>query len=76
MAFCLIYILIFQDIHTEYQNTLGSIKIGLIAMIPNRALALVVGGTMGFAHIPLDIMTVTIMPTLLGLAVDDTIHWF
>ncbi|WP_169743005.1 efflux RND transporter permease subunit [Desulfobacter vibrioformis] len=53
----------------------GSIKTGLIAMIPNIAPALVVGGIMGFANIPLDIMTVTIMPMLLGLAVDDTIHF-
>jgi predicted RND superfamily exporter protein len=30
---------------------------------------------MGFAGIPLDMMTVTIMPMLLGLAVDDTIHF-
>ena len=30
---------------------------------------------MGFADIPLDIISVTIMPMLLGLAVDDTIHF-
>ncbi len=53
----------------------GSVKTGLIAMIPNISPALVVGGIMGFAGIPLDIMTVTIMPMLLGLAVDDTIHF-
>lgn len=53
----------------------GSIKTGLIAMIPNVSPALVVGGIMGFAGIPLDMITVTIMPMLLGLAVDDTIHF-
>ena len=53
----------------------GSIKTGLIGMIPNISPALVVGGIMGFADIPLDMMTVTIMPMLLGLAVDDTIHF-
>ncbi len=53
----------------------GSIKTGLIGIIPNIAPALVVGGIMGFADIPLDMMTVTIMPMLLGLAVDDTIHF-
>nr|WP_320114430.1 MMPL family transporter [uncultured Desulfuromonas sp.] len=53
----------------------GSIRTGLIGMIPNVAPALVVGGIMGFAHIPLDMMTVTIIPMLLGLAVDDTIHF-
>nr|WP_321256782.1 MMPL family transporter [uncultured Pseudodesulfovibrio sp.] len=53
----------------------GSLKIGLIAMIPNIAPALVVGAIMGFADIPLDLVTVTIIPMLLGLAVDDTIHF-
>ena len=53
----------------------ASLRIGLIAMIPNIAPTLAVGGLMGFAGIPLDMMTVTIMPMLLGLAVDDTIHF-
>lgn len=53
----------------------GSLKIGLIGMIPNIAPALAVGGIMGFASIPLDMMTVTVIPMLLGLAVDDTIHF-
>jgi predicted RND superfamily exporter protein len=53
----------------------GSIKTGLIGMIPNISPALAVGGVMGFAGIPLDMITVTIMPMLLGLAVDDTIHF-
>jgi predicted RND superfamily exporter protein len=52
-----------------------SVKIGLVAMIPNVAPGCFVGGIMGFFGIPLDIMTVTIMPMLLGLAVDDTIHF-
>lgn len=53
----------------------GSIRLGLIGMIPNIAPALVVGGIMGFFGIPLDMMTATIMPMILGLAVDDTIHF-
>lgn len=53
----------------------GSIRLGLIGMIPNIAPALVVGGIMGFLGIPLDMMTATIMPMILGLAVDDTIHF-
>ncbi|PIE39860.1 MAG: hypothetical protein CSA51_03805, partial [Gammaproteobacteria bacterium] len=42
---------------------------------PNISPALVIGGIMGFANIPLDMITVTLMPMLLGLAVDDTIHF-
>lgn len=53
----------------------GSLKIGLIAMIPNVAPAIAIGGLMGWFGIPLDMMTITIMPMLLGLAVDDTIHF-
>jgi len=54
----------------------GSIRLGLIGIIPNIAPALVVGGIMGLFDIPLDMMTATIMPMVLGLAVDDTIHFF
>ncbi len=54
----------------------GSIRLGLIGILPNIAPALVVGGVMGLFGIPLDMMTATIMPMILGLAVDDTIHFF
>ncbi len=53
----------------------GSVRVGLIGMIPNVTPALSVGAVMGFLNIPLDMITVTIMPVLLGLAVDDTIHF-
>ena len=53
----------------------GSIKTGLVAMIPNVTPALAVGGLMGWMGVPMDMMTITIMPMLLGLAVDDTIHF-
>lgn len=53
----------------------GSVRIGLIGLIPNVTPALVVGGLMGWLGYPLDMMTATIMPMILGLAVDDTIHF-
>lgn len=53
----------------------GSVRIGLIGLIPNITPALVVGGLMGWLGYPLDMMTATIMPMILGLAVDDTIHF-
>lgn len=53
----------------------GSVRIGLIGLIPNVLPALIVGGIMGWANYPLDMMTATIMPMILGLAVDDTIHF-
>lgn len=53
----------------------GSIKIGLIGMIPNIAPMLVIGGYMGYLEYELSMMTMTILPMLLGIAVDDTIHF-
>ena len=37
--------------------------------------AIFVGGFMGWAGIPLDMMTATLIPMMLGMAVDDTIHF-
>jgi predicted RND superfamily exporter protein len=53
----------------------GSVKTALIGMIPNVAPVIIIGGIMGYAKIPLDMLTMTIMPMLLGIAVDDTIHF-
>lgn len=53
----------------------GSFRIGLIGLIPNITPAITVGGVMGWMGIPLDMMTATIIPMILGLAVDDTIHF-
>ncbi len=53
----------------------GSLKTGLIGMIPNISPLIVIGGYMGYFNSPLDMMTMTIMPMLLGIAVDDTIHF-
>jgi uncharacterized protein len=53
----------------------GSIKTGLIGMIPNVTPLIIIGGYMGYFNSPLDMMTMTIMPMLLGIAVDDTIHF-
>ena len=52
----------------------GSIKAGLIGMIPNVAPVLLIGGVMGYSGMPLDMITMLVMPMILGIAVDDTIH--
>ena len=52
-----------------------SIRVGLIGLIPNMMPAVFVGGYMGWAGIPLDMMTATLLPMMLGMAVDDTIHF-
>jgi predicted RND superfamily exporter protein len=53
----------------------GGVKVGLIGLIPNISPALAVGGVMGIFGIPFDMMTAVIIPMLMGLAVDDTIHF-
>jgi len=49
-------------------------KLALAAMVPNVFPVLVAGGIMGFAGIPLEFVTMTVAPMIMGLAVDDTIH--
>jgi len=54
---------------------LRSVPLGLISMIPNTFPVLVIGGMMGLAKIPLDMVTVMVMPMIIGIAVDDTVHY-
>jgi len=52
-----------------------SIRTGLIGMIPNITPVIILAGIMGYFRFRLDMMTMTIMPMILGIAVDDTIHF-
>jgi len=52
-----------------------SLRIALIAIVPNIISAIAVLGVMGWAAIPLDFMTMTIAAIAMGIAVDDTIHY-
>jgi len=53
----------------------SSLTTGLIGMIPNLAPVLFIGAFMGWLGISLDMLTMTVMPMILGIAVDDTIHF-
>lgn len=53
----------------------GSLKLGIVGMIPNIIPLIFVGGTMGMMGIPLNFMTIMVSPMILGIAVDDTIHF-
>ena len=55
--------------------TLGSLQGGLMAMIPNMIPALLGFGLMGLLGIALDTDTLLIAPLIIGIAVDDTIHF-
>ena len=52
-----------------------SLKVAIIAMIPNIITTAVIMGFMGLANIPLDLMTITIAAIAMGISVDDTIHY-
>jgi predicted RND superfamily exporter protein len=52
-----------------------SLRLAIIAIIPNLISAGMVLGLMGLLGIPLDIMTITIAAITIGIAVDDTIHY-
>ena len=54
---------------------IGSLRIGLMSMIPNLAPILLALGLMGWAGIPLDTFTLMVGSIAIGLAVDDTIHF-
>ena len=67
MAFCIISILL--------MFLFGSLKTGLIAILPNTFPALMVFGIMGWFEIRLDLTTLLVAPVIIGIAVDDTIHF-
>ena len=52
-----------------------SFRTGFIGMIPNVSPVLLCGAIMGYSGINLDMITAMIMPMVLGIAVDDTIHF-
>jgi len=53
----------------------GSVKTGAIALIPNLIPAMLAYGAMGLLDVPLDITTMMIAPVVIGIAVDDTVHF-
>ncbi len=55
---------------------IGRISTGLLSMIPNFFPILLTLGLMGWLGIPLDMFTLLIGSIAIGLAVDDTIHFF
>ncbi len=54
---------------------LRDLRIGIIAMVPNLFPILTVFGLMGWLNIPLDVHTLLVVPIIIGISVDDTIHF-
>ncbi|WP_317931291.1 efflux RND transporter permease subunit [Halioxenophilus sp. WMMB6] len=66
---------VFIAIMLMFMVLFRSLKVALIAIIPNVLAAMVVLGGMGLAGISLDMMTITIAAITVGIGVDDTIHY-
>ncbi|MEZ5524135.1 MAG: MMPL family transporter [Pseudomonadales bacterium] len=54
---------------------LRSLNLALIGLLPNVIAAATVIAFMGYAAIPLDMMTITIAAISIGIGVDDAIHY-
>ncbi len=54
---------------------IGSIRIGLLAMLPNLLAISIVMGLMAVFNFPFDLFTMLIGSIAIGLAVDNTIHF-
>ena len=52
-----------------------SVSLSIIGILPNLLGATVVLGVMGWAKIPMDMMTITIAAITIGIAVDNGIHY-
>jgi predicted RND superfamily exporter protein len=52
-----------------------SLRVALIAIVPNILVTATVFGIMGWLGIALDLMTITIAAVAMGISVDNTIHY-
>jgi len=69
------YIIAFVLITITMMFIMASIRLGLIAMIPNLTPIIIGLSLMYIYQIPLDMFTLLIGSIAIGLAVDDTIHF-
>ena len=66
---------VFVGIMLMFLVLFRSIKISVIAILPNFLAAGIVLGGMGLSGIPLDMMTITIAAITVGIGVDHAIHY-
>jgi hypothetical protein len=66
---------VFVGIMIMFLVLFQSIKISIIAILPNFLAAGIVLGGMGIMSIPLDMMTITIAAITVGIGVDHAIHY-
>ena len=68
------YSLVFAMIALFLCVSFGSIKVGLLSMVPNLAPVVFALGFMGWMDVPLDYMKLLLATIAIGVAVDDTLH--
>ena len=66
---------VFTGIMIMFLVLFQSVKISIIAILPNFLAAGIVLGSMGIFGIPLDMMTITIAAITVGIGVDHAIHY-
>jgi hypothetical protein len=69
------YALAFAAVAPLMMIFLGSVRLGLVSMIPNLLPVVAAVGLLGWLDIPLDVFTLLTGSITLGVAVDDTIHF-
>ena len=70
------FLLAFSAITLIMILAMRSFKLGLISMIPNVFPAFMVLGFLGFAGMYMDVILMSMSAMIIGVAVDDTIHFF
>jgi predicted RND superfamily exporter protein len=75
-SMALSYVIAFGLIAFMMMLLLGSVKIGLISMVPNILPAIMTLGFMSMVGMPLDMFTMLVGAIVIGLSVDDTVHYF
>lgn len=66
---------VFLAILFMFMVSFRNLRMAAIAIVPNMFAVALMLGLMGWLHIPLDMMTITIAAISIGIAVDDTIHY-
>jgi predicted RND superfamily exporter protein len=69
------YAIAFVVITIMMMLLLSSVRMGLLAMIPNLLPILLMLGAMHALNIPLDMFTILVASIAIGIAVDDTVHF-
>ena len=69
------YLFAFAAITLMMMVMIADFKIGLMSMIANVVPIVMIFGVMGAAGIPIDMLTILVGSIVMGLVVDDTIHF-